>query len=205
MEIELDGVKNSPARMEAELPRRFIKKVITALVFAVAMTVSAFASEITVDDFRSSPQQSWRFFADTVMGGKSSGQVVFKKEGEDAYARMTGRVTTANNGGFIQIRKDLRSPPPEGTKGVRLIVRGNGERYFVHLRTSGTLLPWQYYQASFSTTGSWREVRLPLDRFTRSGSFLRQTPQASSLKSVGIVAFGRDHQAEIEVRQVGFY
>jgi hypothetical protein len=70
-----------------------------------------------------------------------------------AYARMTGRVTTANNGGFIQIRKDLGSPPPEGTKGVRLIVRGNGERYFVHLRTSGTLLPWQYYQASFSTTG----------------------------------------------------
>lgn len=181
------------------------KKVTTALVFAVAMTVCSFASEIMVDDFRSNPAQKWRFFADTVMGGKSSGQVVFKNEGEAAYARMTGRVTTANNGGFIQIRKDLGSPPPEGTKGVKLIVRGNGEQYFVHLRTSGTLLPWQYYQAGFSTTASWQEVRLPFERFTRSGSFLRQTPTPASLKSLGIVAFGRDHQAEIEVRQVGFY
>jgi hypothetical protein len=205
MEIELDGPRHSLAGMEAKLPMHLTKKVTTALVFAIAMTVSSFASEIMVDDFRHSPEQNWRFFADTVMGGKSSGQVVFKKEGEDAYARMTGRVTTANNGRFIQIRKDLRSPPPEGTKGVRLIVRGNGERYFVHLRTSGTLLPWQYYQADFSTTASWREVRLPFERFTRSGSFLRQTPTPASLKSVGIVAFGRDHQAEIEVRQVGFY
>ena len=187
------------------MPKHFIKKISTSLVFAVAMTVSTTASEIMVDDFRSNPAQKWRFFADTVMGGKSSGQVVFKNEGEAAYARMTGRVTTANNGGFIQIRKELSSSPPEGTKGVKLMVRGNGERYFVHLRTSGTLLPWQYYQASFSTTGSWREVRLPLERFTRSGSFLRQTPTPTSLKSVGIVAFGREHKADIEVREVGFY
>lgn len=187
------------------MPRHFIKKIATALVLAVAMTIGTTASEITVDDFQSKPEQNWRFFADTVMGGKSSGKVVFKKEGAIAYARMTGRVTTANNGGFIQIRSDLGSPPPEGTTGVRLVVRGNGERYFVHLRTSGTILPWQYYQASFATSDAWQEVRLPFERFTRSGSFLGKTPKPSSLRSLGIVAFGRDYQADIEVREIGFY
>ncbi|MEM5470328.1 hypothetical protein WNZ14_01145 [Hoeflea sp. AS60] len=77
MEIELNGVKQSPARLEPKLSANFIKKVTTALVFAVAMNVSPFASEVTVDVFQSSPEQNWRFFADTVMGGKSSGQVAF--------------------------------------------------------------------------------------------------------------------------------
>jgi hypothetical protein len=27
------------------------------------------------------------------------------------------------------------------------MVRGNNQRYFVHLPTGGTPLPWQYYQA----------------------------------------------------------
>jgi hypothetical protein len=34
---------------------------------------------------------------------------------------------------------------------------------------------------------------------------LRATPNPQSLESVGIVAFGRDHEAKIEVREVGFY
>ena len=153
--------------------------------------------------FKSGPEQRWRFFADTVMGGRSAGQVEFKTGG-GAYAKLTGDVTTANNGGFIQIRRELASVPAD-TQGVRLVVRGNGERYFVHLRTSGTILPWQYYQAGFATTNGWREVRLPLASFERSGRFLGKTPKASSLKSIGIVAFGRDHKADIEIREVGFY
>jgi hypothetical protein len=47
---------------------------------------------------------------------------------------------------------DLATSPPAGTTGVRLIVRGNDQRYFVHLGTGGTLLPWHYYQAGFDVT-----------------------------------------------------
>lgn len=114
------------------------------------------------------PDTSWRFFTDQVMGGMSNGGVVFLAEAGLSFARMTGHVSTANRGGFIQLRLDLPSPLLEATTGFRLIVRGNTQRYFVHLR-SGVALPWQYYQAGFDVTQSWGEVWLPLANFAPAG------------------------------------
>ena len=151
------------------------------------------------------PETRWRFFTDQVMGGISTGGVTFSQQDGLAFARMSGRVSTANRGGFIQMRLDLASPPPEGTAGVRLIVRGNAQRYFVHLRTNGTVLPWQYYQAGFDVSEDWSEVRLPLEAFTASGALLQNLPDAESLTSVAVVAYGRDHDARIDVREVGFF
>ena len=163
------------------------------------------AGQTLIEDFSMPSAQRWRFFSDGVMGGVSTGQMAILQDNGTSFARMTGRVSTANNGGFIQMRLDLPAPPPEATAGVRLVVRGNSQRYFVHLRTTGTVLPWQYYQAPFEVTGDWREVRIPLERFTPSGRLLRRVPQARSLSSVAVVAFGRDHQAEIDVREIAFY
>lgn len=158
-----------------------------------------------IEDFTMQPETRWRFFTDQVMGGVSTGSLAFLDEGGVSFARMTGTVSTANRGGFIQMRLDLAGPPPAGTTGVRLMVRGNAQRYFVHLRTGGTLLPWQYYQAEFDVTESWSEIRLPFDAFAASGGLLRQVPRAASLSSVAVVAYGRDHAAKIDVREVGFY
>jgi hypothetical protein len=44
-----------------------------------------------------------------------------------------------------------------------------------------------------------------LTAFEASGAMLRDVPRAGALTSVGIVAYGRDHEADIEVREVGFY
>lgn len=161
--------------------------------------------QTVIEDFTMQPENRWRFFTDQVMGGVSTGDVAFAQENGTPFARMTGRVSTANRGGFIQMRLDLASPPPQGTTGVQLVVRGNAQRYFVHLRTGGTLLPWQYYQAGFDVTENWSAVRLPLDRFTASGAFLRNLPSPASLTSVAVVAYGRDHDAQIDVREVSFY
>jgi hypothetical protein len=163
------------------------------------------AEQTMIEDFTMQPETRWQFFTDQVMGGVSTGGIAFAQEDGASFARMTGRVSTANQGGFIQMRLDLASPPPSGTTGVRLMVRGNTQRYFVHLRTNGTRLPWQYYQAGFDVAESWSELRLPLDAFKASGGFLRAVPDASSLTSLGIVAYGRDHDAQIDVRVVGFY
>lgn len=163
------------------------------------------AQATVMEDLAMQPDARWRFFTDGVMGGLSSGRLVFTEEDGQPIARMTGRVSTANRGGFIQMRLDLDSPPPEGTAGVRLVVRGNDQRYFVHLRTSGTVLPWQYYQAGFDVTRSWTEIRLPFDAFTASGALLRTPPRPRSLTSLAVVAYGRDHDAEIELREIGFY
>ena len=178
----------------------------TVLAMLTFGTVTqAMAEETLIEDFTVQPETRWRFFADTVMGGVSTGQVRFVQEAGQTHAHMTGTVSTANNGGFIQMRLDLTAPPPEGAIGVRLLVRGNDQRYFVHLRTEGTRLPWQYYQAGFDVTREWVEVRLPFTAFEASGALLRDTPRAERLTSIGVVAYGRDHEAEIDVREVGFY
>lgn len=158
-----------------------------------------------IEDFTMQPETRWRFFTDQVMGGVSTGRATFLQENGRPFARMTGNVSTANRGGFIQMRLDLATPPPQGTTGLRLLVRGNTQRYFVHLRTKGTMLPWQYYQAGFDVSEEWQEVRLPLAEFAPSGALLRNVPDAARLTSVGIVAYGRDHDAQIDVRDLGFY
>jgi hypothetical protein len=89
-------------------------------------------------------------------------------------------------------------------RGISLKVRGNGERYYVFIRTSSTLLPWQFYNASFQTSKNWSVVKLKLEAFQPSSSFLRKTIKSSSIKSIGIVAYGRDHQAKIDVSEIYF-
>lgn len=174
-------------------------------LFLLCAALTASAQDMMTEAFEGQPETRWRVFTDGVMGGESSGQVTFERAQGAAYAHLTGTVSTANNGGFIQMRRDLPEGAFEGATGIRLIVRGNTQRYFVHLRTKGTVLPWQYYQGGFDVTREWTEIRLPLTRFERSGRMLRATPRAGSLTSVAIVAFGRDHTADIEIREVGVY
>lgn len=179
--------------------------ILAVILSGLSHADPARAEGLMTDTFGSDPQTRWRFFADTVMGGVSSGQAEFRQDGTQSFARLSGQVSTANNGGFLQIRTDLPDAAPVGATGVRLIVRGLNPPYFVHLRTSGTILPWQYYQAGFPVTDAWTEVRLPFSGFKRSGPMLRAVPRANALTSIGIVAFGRDHQAQIDVAEVGFY
>tara|TARA_R110002072_G_scaffold18700_1_gene69776 strand:+ start:7354 stop:7908 length:555 start_codon:yes stop_codon:yes gene_type:complete len=181
----------------------FLRAVLVAFQ-ALVVPSTVMADDMLVENFALQPEARWRFFTDGVMGGVSNGQVDFVREGDHVHAHMTGTVSTANNGGFIQIRMDLPDAPADAS-GVRLLVRGNDQQYYVHLRTSGTILPWQYYQAGFPVTDDWTEVRLPFSDFEPSGRLLRRVPRADSLRSVGIVAYGRDHQAEIDVREVAFY
>ena len=172
--------------------------------FGAALTPAS-AENGLIEDFTMQPETRWRFLSDTVMGGVSTGRITFAVEDGQPFARLTGTVSTANRGGFIQMRLDLAAPPPEGSQGVRLRVRGNDQRYFVHLRTSGTLLPWQYYQAGFEVISAWQEVRIPWEAFAASGNLLRRVPGPAALRSVAVVAYGRDHQAKIDVAEVGFY
>jgi hypothetical protein len=184
---------------------RLLTAMALAMVLTAAAAFSAGADDTPSEETAMATDSEWRFFTDTVMGGVSTGRVTQMTEGGESFLRMTGTVSTANRGGFIQMRTDLSAPPPEGTTGVRLVVRGNGQRYFVHLRTAGTVLPWQYYQAGFDVTGDWAEVRLPFSAFRASGALLRSEPRAGSLTSLAVAAYGRDHEALIDLREAGFY
>jgi hypothetical protein len=141
----------------------------------------------------------WNYLADTVMGGVSQGGARM----EAGVLRLSGTVSTANRGGFIQARTEMPSGLPTDATALRLRVKGNGERYFVHLRTTRTLLPWQYYQQGFETGPEWAEVTLPLADFTASGRIMAEAIRPENIRSIGIVAYGRDHVADVSVAALG--
>jgi len=156
-------------------------------------------AELAMGQMTSVTAFEWTYLADTVMGGVSEGQARF----DGGSLRLTGTVSTANRGGFIQARTALPEGLPEGTEALRLRVRGNGQRYFIHLRTTRTRLPWQYYQAGFETGPDWVDVTLPLAGFEPSGRLMAAPPRAEEVRSMGLVAYGRDHQADVSLQYIG--
>jgi len=150
------------------------------------------------------PKQ-WVFFTDRVMGGRSNGKVEFIQLKKINFARMTGTVSTENNGGFIQFRSRLKTKLKQDIKSVKLNVRGNNEKYFIHLRTNGTVVPWQYYSVSFMARQEWSEINIPLENFKRSGIFLKKKLKPQNIRSLAIVAYGREYKALIDVSHIEFY
>lgn len=152
---------------------------------------------LIADLSQSEAAQTWRVFTDQVMGGLSQGRAVV----QGGALRLTGTVSTANNGGFVQARRD-DTRLPEATTALRINVQGNEQIYYIHLRTTDTLLPWQYYQAAFTAPRDWTWVTLPLDSFRPSGRFSARPPRADSVRSIALVAYGRDHSADVALRKV---
>ena len=169
-------------------------------IFALAIGSVVFAGDLEM----SKNNMNWVFFSDQVMGGKSQGRAEVAIDGGTEFVRLQGDVTTANNGGFIQIRKPIAGLSRD-LKGISLKIRGNGKKYYVFIRTSGTMLPWQYYKADFPTKREWSEVQIEFKSFIRSSAWLGQKILPEKIKSIGIVAFGRDHKALIDIASLQFF
>jgi hypothetical protein len=119
---------------------------------------------------------------------------------------LSGDVSLENNGGFVQVNLDLATAgllDGSDFDGVRLVVRGNGEAYNLHLKTSATSMPWQSYRADFAAGPTWREVRLPFADFVPH----RLVPalDVTRLRRLGIVAIGRAMRADVCVSEIGLY
>ena len=169
-------------------------------------TTSTVADRILIfDNFMNEPATRWKFITDQVMGGVSSGKLEFNTETENNFARMTGTVSLENKGGFIQFRRTVEQKFDNSFLGLELSLRGNSEIYFIHIRTSGTFLPWQYYQASFKSKNKWSTLRIPFSKFRKSGWFLSDRIKPEDIKSIGVVAFGKRHAVKIDVRAISVY
>ena len=139
------------------------------------------------------------------MGGVSDGKVEYFKEDDKSYARMTGIVSLENNGGFIQIRKKMVFSLSNEVKSIKIQVRGNNQEYYIHIRTSGTILPWLYYQAPFIANDKWETQDIKLLEFKRSGIMLAKKINPKNIKSIAIVAYGKEHEAFIDVNNIIIY
>jgi hypothetical protein len=177
----------------------------TAALGGLMSASAAIGDPMIVEDFNDGASPNWAFFTDQVMGGVSTGQAGLDSDGGQSFLRLQGEVSTANNGGFIQARLKLSERVPEAAQGIEMEVRGNGQTYFVHLRTRGTVLPWQYYQASFEVTGDWTKVKIPFSAFKPQGRALRAAIAPGSIQSLAVVAYGRDHAADVSVTLISYY
>ena len=157
---------------------------------------------ILKDDFTN--ENEWTYIADNVMGGVSEGGVEFNLVDNDVYALLNGKVSTENNGGFIQIRRKLNNIDLSRAKSIRLYAKGNDEKYYIFLRTTGTILPWQYYSHEFTVNEEYNEFIMPIKDFKKSGTLLAKQINPKKITSVAIVAYGRDHVAEIYVKELEF-
>ena len=73
------------------------------LMFALASL--CWGSAVTANDLSTSG--NWVYFSDTVMGGRSSGAAERVNVDGRAAIKLTGNVTTENNGGFVQVRREI--------------------------------------------------------------------------------------------------
>ena len=190
---------------------RILTGLVGLRIFLILCAGSVFGDamerDIMIDNFDADSMVRWSYASDQVMGGVSEGsaKMVTDRDNGDSYAHMVGSVSTANNGGFIQLRTSLSAGVDKNAAGVYIKARGNGQKYYIHLRTRGTMLPWQYYQGTFDVSDQWQVIRLPLEAFKASGSWIRKSALPKSIRSIGIVAYGRNHQADIQISEIGFY
>ena len=185
--------------------------LVSFLTLFITLTLSSniFAAEENLSfPFNADSGKYWQYVSDRVMGGVSDGQVDLEKEGEMYYARLTGNVSTANNGGFIQLRAGVSFANSEkngnNLQGVRLNVRGNGETYYIHIRTNENWSPSDYYSATFKADSEWQIIDLPFNKFERKWS-ANSTLDAKNIRSFGIVAYGKDYVSDVSVSTIEFY
>jgi hypothetical protein len=149
---------------------------------------------------------SWRCFTDQVMGGISKAMLKADIFDGKPCLRLTGDVSLANNGGFVQMAVDLSETVVlnlAGYAGVRLEVRGNGETYNVHLRTADTQLPWQSYRASFLTSPVWQIIDLPFRQFEPHR--ISRPLDLRLVRRLALVAIGRAFKADICLASIWIY
>ena len=158
-----------------------------------------------IDDLSNPNDRNWVYFTDTVMGGVSKGNLEYRQDKDLSYYRLTGFVSKENNGGFIQFATGISGIPQKKYQGIRIKVRGNNEKYELHIRTRLTPAPWQYYSYQFFASDDWQTIDLPLDSFIKSNFYQPKSFNASNIKSIGIVAIGKEYDAQIDLARIELY
>ena len=185
------------------------------LVMADRVLADIKNSNLIIDDRTSGNLNSnlgtkWRMVTDNVMGGVSSGHLTLDNIKDKNCIRMQGDVSTDNNGGFVQIALPLLDKI-SGDKpfnasaytGIEIEVLGNDESYNIHFRTDNLWFPWQSYRYSFIATPDWKKYRIP---FSKLGAY-KTTNKFSQdeIIRIGLVAIGREFQADLCVASVYLY
>ena len=190
---------------------RLMLSFILCATFINSAMADGMKDKLVIDDRSNTDVTSnlgtkWQLVTDNVMGGLSQGQLTLDSYKGRQCLRMRGDVTTENNGGFVQIALSLSEQggfDASDYTGVEIEVAGNNELYNIHFRTSELWFPWQSYRYSFTATSDWQTYRIPFSVLEKYKTFHKFSQD--EIKRIGLVAIGRDFQADLCLAAIAFY
>ena len=119
--------------------------------------VSSLSSHIIFDFNKNSSISNWIVVDDVVMGGKSNGNFQLNKDGKGVFF---GKISLDNNGGFSSVRYGFNKLNIEKFKSIVLKIKGDGKNY--QFRIKHKSYDYASYITSFSSSGEWQEIEIPL-------------------------------------------
>ena len=100
---------------------------------------------------------SWRIVDDNVMGGRSSSNISLNKDG---FGVFNGTISLENYGGFCSVRHVFKALKVNNQNNIFLKIKGDGKDY--QLRIKDNHKNYYSYINTFSTSGKWQEIEIPL-------------------------------------------
>lgn len=147
---------------------------------------------------------AWQTADDRVMGGVSVAHIAPRQVLGQNCRCLTGDVSLENRGGFVQMKWEMdKSYDATAFTGIYVDVWGNNEDYNVHVRTGQLWLPWQSFRHPLHAKSAWQRVFLTFAAFENYKTWSKLDPDG--ITKVAIVAIGRAFQADVCVREWGFY
>lgn len=143
---------------------------------------------VVLDFSEPSDEDAWNSIDDIVMGGVSGSQFRITPDGVGVFE---GIVSLEQGGGFASVHATLTPMDLSGFDGLQILVRGDGKRYRLRLRT-GTGSHDVGYQSAFGTQAGgeeWQSVQLPFERF-QPRFHGRLVPDAPPLDTSAITSLG---------------
>ncbi len=147
---------------------------------------------------------AWSAIDDRVMGGVSRSALRHDPAG---HAVFSGVVSPDNNGGFASVRARVAEPPAGAIAALELVVRGDGQRYKLNLRTDRGFDGVNYQAAFTPSAGQWVTLQLPLEDFEPSyrGRAVPDAPplQGARIEQVGLMIADRQFGPfELAIRSI---
>ena len=148
---------------------------------------------------------SWRFVKDQIMGGKSDGFLTLNESANESFDFISakGNVST-DGGGFLMFRTKIEQRDLSDFSKIKFKAKGNNEKYFIHIKTKGSIFPWVRYLAEFQVSEEWKDFEIEFKDFIR---YSNKAPKRRKLNSnkinlIGVEASGRDFKMDIDIASI---
>lgn len=122
----------------------------------IALSILYMNTTLIFDFEKNASIREWQIVDDVVMGGRSDGTFQLDADGHGVFS---GTVSLENNGGFSSVRYRTATAVSQNGR-IKLFLKGDRKSY--QFRVKHDARAYYSYITTFSTSGEWQEVEIPL-------------------------------------------